>query len=327
METMNRFFGICLRLSDWFPLWILLGCIWAWLQPSAWVWFQPWITVGLGIIMLGMGMTLRFTDFVAVVKQPKMIGLGVAAQFVIMPLAALLSASCFGLSKELALGLILVGCCPGGTASNVICYLARANVALSVLLTMSSTFLAVVMTPLLTKSLAGQLMPVDAWALFLSMLQVVLIPLLLGLLLNAWIDSTKRKTAIQWVAGAVGPLLSVIVIVLVVGSIFAAGKGVIAKAGWTLFAAVFSLHALGFGVGYLVARIFRCKTADCRTISVEVGMQNSGLGASLAKTHFASFPMAPIPAAISAVFHCLIGSVLAWYWDRQTGRSQKSLDK
>lgn len=312
-----NFYRFCQKLSAWFPLWISLGCLWAWFQPAAWLWFQPWISLGLGVIMLGMGMTLRVADFVAVFRQPKMIGFGVAAQFVIMPMAAWVSAFSFGLSKELALGLILVGCCPGGTASNVICYLARANVALSVLLTMCSTFLAVVMTPLLTKLFAGQLMPIDAWAVFGSMLKMVLLPLVVGLLLNSWIDRSKKKHDIQLVIGALGPLVSVVLIVLVVGAIFAAGKAAIAQAGWTLFASVFSLHALGFGVGYGVAKWFGCQEADCRTVSVEVGMQNSGLGATLAKTHFASFPLAPIPAAISAVFHCLIGSALAWYWSRR----------
>jgi BASS family bile acid:Na+ symporter len=222
----------------------------------------------------------------------------------------------FGLPKELALGLILVGCCPGGTASNVICYLARANVALSVLLTMCSTFLAVAMTPLLTKWLAGQAMNVNAWDLFGSMIEIVLIPLLLGLVINHLVEKNRYRDAVREAVGSVGPMVSVVLIVLVVGSIVAGGKASIAQAGWTLFAAVFALHGIGFGLGYVVAKLCGCDVAQCRTVSVEVGMQNSGLGAALAKTHFAAMPLAPIPAAISAVFHCLIGSFLAWFWSR-----------
>ena len=314
MSMMYRFFQ---RFSEWFPVWIVLGCLWAWLAPQQWTWFQPWIARGLGVIMLGMGLTLRFADFVEVAKQPRMILLGVAAQFLIMPLAALVSGMAFGLPKELALGLILVGCCPGGTASNVICYLARANVALSVLLTMCSTFLAVAMTPLLTKWLAGQAMNVNAWDLFGSMIEIVLIPLLLGLVINQLVEKNRYRDAVREAVGSVGPMVSVVLIVLVVGSIVAGGKASIAQAGWTLFAAVFALHAIGFGLGYFAGKICRCDVAQCRTVSVEVGMQNSALGAALAKAHFAAMPLAPIPAAISAVFHCLIGSFLAWFWSRR----------
>lgn len=307
-----------IKFSEWFPLWIVLGCLWAWVDPDHWKWFKPFVSPGLGVIMLGMGMTLRFSDFADIMKQPKLIAIGVGAQFLIMPLAAYVSAKFFALPTDLALGLILVGCCPGGTASNVICYLAKANVALSVLLTMCSTFIAVAMTPILTKWLAGQFMAINAWELFLSMIQVVLIPLLLGLLINAIVDRMWQKEKIRSIVGVVGPLVSVVLIVLVVGSIVASGKEKIVLAGYSLFAAVFALHALGFGLGYLMSKVFRCPPSACRTISVEVGMQNSGLGASLAQKHFSALPMAPIPAAISAVFHCLIGSFLAWVWSKKS---------
>jgi len=314
---------ILTKLSEWFPLWIVLGCGWAWCQPAAWTWFEPWISRGLGVIMLGMGLTLRVADFRAVLRQPKWIAIGVALQFLIMPFAAVLCSKVFSLPKELALGLILVGCCPGGTASNVICYLARANVALSVLLTMCSTFIAVALTPLLTQWLAGQLMPIDAWALFRSMIEVVLIPLLLGIAINSLMDRSRfREQAQRWV-GVLGPLVSVILIVLVVGSIVAGRKEEIETAGPLLFVAVFCLHALGFGLGYLFSYWLGGTKDGCRTVSVEVGMQNSGLGASLAKKHFADLVMAPVPAAISAVFHSLIGSVLAWWWSRGESSSKE----
>jgi BASS family bile acid:Na+ symporter len=320
---MNLLFRLLNAFSQWFPLWIVLGCAWAWLQPSAWTWFESWISHGLGVIMLGMGLTLRVSDFRDVLRQPKWITIGVILQFVLMPLSAVICCKVFSLPKELSLGLILVGCCPGGTASNVICYLARANVALSVLLTMCSTFAAVVMTPLLTQWLAGQLMPIDAWGLFRSMIEVVLIPLVSGVAINAVIDrTTLRERAHAWI-GAIGPFVSVVLIVLVVSSIVAGRRNEIASAGPVLFVAVFSLHALGFGLGYLLAFLLGGDREVCRTVSVEVGMQNSGLGASLAKKHFAELAMAPVPAAISAVFHSLIGSFLVWWWNRRQRSSNK----
>ncbi|MGR9035124.1 MAG: bile acid:sodium symporter family protein, partial [Gammaproteobacteria bacterium] len=174
----------CNQLTGWFPLWLLIGGLWAWRQPDAWIWFQTYISIGLGVIMLGMGLTLRLSDFAEVLRMPKIVSLGLLAQFIVMPLSAFFWARVFHLDAALATGLILVGCCPGGTASNVICYLARANVALSVLLTLCSTLTAVVITPLLTQWLAGAYLPVDAWGLFNSLVVVVLIPMIAGLLVN-----------------------------------------------------------------------------------------------------------------------------------------------
>ncbi|WP_340122185.1 bile acid:sodium symporter family protein [Methylobacter svalbardensis] len=309
----------CIKIAEWFPLWIVTGCLWAWWQPEAWLWFQPYIAVGLGVIMLGMGLTLRLADFSAVLRMPKIVAIGIFMQFAIMPLAAYFWARVLDLEAGLAIGLILVGSCPGGTASNVICYLARANVALSVLLTLCSTLAAVVMTPLLTQWLAGAYLPIDGWGLFRSMLVVVLIPLLAGLLINTALDRIQqhKRHAVRAVVHAVGPVVSVIVIVLVVGSIMAGNKAAIGVAGPKLFASVFLLHATGFSLGYLVMKWLGYGKAESRTVSIEVGMQNSGLGAALAKTHFASMAMAPVPAAISAVFHCLIGSALAGVWGRR----------
>ncbi len=305
------------RLSNAFPLWIMLGCVWAWFQPSAWTWFRPHIEPGLGVIMLGMGLTLRFADFAAVAKEPKHVALGVAAQFLIMPLAGWGIASAFRLETGLAIGLILVSCCPGGTASNVICYLARANVPLSVLLTMCSTVVAIFATPWLTRWLAGAWLPVDAWALFRSMIVVVLLPLVCGVTVNTLLGKMKRSARVREWIDVIGPLLSVAVIVLIVSCIVALKKEAIADAALQLFVSVFLLHLFGFGVGYGFARLAGCREALRRTISIEVGMQNSGLGAALATKHFPHLALAPVPAAISAVYHCLIGSVLAAWWRRR----------
>ncbi|MGZ5056127.1 MAG: bile acid:sodium symporter family protein [Methylobacter sp.] len=315
---LNNWQKACTKIAEWFLLWIAIGCLWAWLQPEVWVWFQPYITIGLGVIMLGMGLTLRVSDFADILRMPKIITIGVLAQFIIMPLSAYFWAKVLELEASLAIGLIVVGACPGATASNVITFLCRANVALSVLLTMCSTFAAVVMTPLLTQWLAGAYVPVDGWGLFRSMVLVVLVPLIAGLLINTALDRVRqhKRHAVRAAINAIGPIISVGVIVLVVGSIVAGNKAVIAQMGAKIFAAVFLFHATGFALGYLAMKWLGYGKVECRTVSIEVGMQNSGLGASLAKTHFAGMAAAPVPAAISAVLHCLIGSALAGFWGR-----------
>lgn len=273
--------------------------------------------------MLGMGLTLRFADFSAVARDPKNVALGVLAQFLIMPASGWLIARMFQLETGLAIGLILVACCPGGTASNVICYLAKANVPLSVLLTMCSTIVAIFATPLLTHWLAGAWLPVDATALFQSMLIVVMLPLTCGVAANTLLGKMKRPERIRSWVDAIGPLLSAAVIVLIVGCIVASKKAEIARAALPLFISVFLLHAFGFGAGYLFALASGCRESLRRTISIEVGMQNSGLGAALATRHFSQFALAPVPAAISAVYHCLIGSLLAAWWRSRSEDSDK----
>ncbi|MDP4625513.1 MAG: bile acid:sodium symporter family protein [Akkermansiaceae bacterium] len=312
-----RLSKISATLTTAFPFWLILGCVWAWLQPDTWTWFSPWIAPALGVIMLGMGLTLRFSDFASVLKEPKRIALGVFAQFGIMPLVGWGLAKIFGLETGLALGLILVACCPGGTVSNVICHLAKANVPLSVLLTMTSTMTAVVVTPLLTSWLAGAWMPVDAWALFKSMVIVVLLPLIVGISVNTLLGKMKDARKLREGIDAIGPLVSALVVVAIVGCIVAGKRDEIASAAVPLFVSVILLHGFGFFLGYFFAKLTGCKESLRRTISIEVGMQNSGLAAALATKHFPSIALAPVPAAISAVFHSLIGSALAAWWRRK----------
>jgi len=312
-----RSFALLAGATALFPLWVVAGCVWAWLQPEPWSAFRPFIEPGLGIVMLGMGVTLRIADFSAVARQPRWVLLGVVAQFVIMPFTGWAIAKLFGMEAGLAIGLILVACCPGGTASNVICYLAKANVALSVLMTMCSTLAAVVATPLLTRWLAGAWLPVDAWALFRSMLVVVLLPLACGVMANTAFEKLRHPENVRRWVDAVGPLLSSLMVVMIVGSIVAGKKTAIADAAAPLFASVFLLHAVGFALGYGFAWLFGGRESLRRTLSIEVGMQNSGLGAALATRHFPQLALAPVPAAISAVFHCLIGSLLAAIWSRR----------
>tara|TARA_R110002096_G_scaffold240324_6_gene432119 strand:- start:457 stop:1443 length:987 start_codon:yes stop_codon:yes gene_type:complete len=298
-------------LTNLFPLWILIFSGAALFYPDLFTWFSGSLIVwGLGVIMLGMGLTLTFEDFKGVLKLPKAGVIGVFCQFVIMPFLGWGIGKLLKLNEidpMLAVGLILVSCCPGGTASNVVAFLARANVALSVMMTMVSTSVAILLTPVLTKWYAGALVEVDAVQMCLNMVKVVLLPVLLGLLANRYLPRFSQKLR------PVSPLVSVIAIVLIVASIIGQQREIIFEAGWRLLAAPALLHLGGFGLGYGVARLFGLKEENCRTISIEVGMQNSGLGATLANRHF-PLTVAAVPCAISAVYHCIIGSVMAGLW-------------
>ena len=259
--------------------------------------------------MLGMGMTLTFDNFKQVLKTPRTIFIGILAQFLIMPFIGWSVATLFALPPQLKLGIILVSCCPGGTASNVVCFLAKANVALSVLITMCSTLIAVIMTPLLTQLYASAILKVDSTAMIQSMLTVVLLPVLGGLLLNHFF---RNKLTL---AKQISPVIAILVIVLIVGGVVGLTKPNIITYYSTLLPAIFIVHILGFAAGYYIAKSLKLTTKDTRTISIEVGMQNSGLGSQLATKHFTV--LAATPCAISALYHCLIGSALAAYWSRK----------
>ncbi len=294
-------------LTNLFPVWVLILCGMALVEPSWFTWFnKDKIILGLGMIMLGMGITLKFEDFRKVARTPKPIMLGFWGQFLIMPFLGWAIANTFQLPREFAVGIILVSCCPGGTASNVVTYIARANLPLSLLMTMCSTFGAIALTPLLTEGLAGQMVPVNGWGLFLSTVKVVLLPVIAGLLMNHFLG--RQISPIKPVA----PLVSVILIGMICASIVGANRDSIREQGLTLFLAVTTLHLLAFGLGYLLAKVFRYDELICRTVSIEVGMQNSGLGAVLAREHFSA--LAAVPCAISAVFHSIIGSLAACVW-------------
>ncbi|MDO8542618.1 MAG: bile acid:sodium symporter family protein [Opitutaceae bacterium] len=295
-------------LTNAFPLWVVALSGIALYQPNWFTWFSgPWIVWGLAVIMLGMGLTLTVDDFRGVTRLPKAVALGFFAQFTIMPLLGWSMGRLFALETPFAVGLILVACCPGGTASNVVTYLARGNVCLSVVMTMCSTIAAVVMTPLLTSWLAGTLVKVDAWGLFISTFQVVVLPVVLGVAANRIAPRIVQRTQLAL------PLLSVIVIAMICASIIGGSADAVRGAAGRLLGAVFGLHAGGFAIGYIAARILRWDVIVSRTISIEVGMQNSGLGVVLARRHFAD-PLTAVPCAISSVFHSVIGSVLAGWW-------------
>lgn len=314
------------RATGLFAIWTVLGVAWAWIEPSHFTWVtqtsvagQGLVSVLLGLIMLGMGLTLSLADFARVLKMPRGIAAGMVLQFSVMPLAGLSFAMLFGLEQGLAVGLVLVACCPGGTASNVVTYLARANLALSVSMTMCSTLLAILLTPLLTDWLGGVFIQIDRWSLLQQMVAIVLVPVVAGVALNTLLPSLTRRIAV------VSPLLSVFAIVLIVGGIVGNSKDLIEAHFGRLLIAIFLLHATGFALGLLLPRLMGFATADARTISIEVGMQNSGLGASLASapsfaaqfTNPMQAALAPVPSAISSVYHVVIGSILAGIWSRE----------
>lgn len=314
---MQRVLGI---ITNLFPLWVVLCCAGALVEPATFTWVNKTMIIwGLGIIMLGMGITLSLDDFKKVLTMPKSVATGMAAQFILMPLCAWTIANVLDLPVPFKVGLILVSCCPGGTASNVVTYLARANVALSVLMTMCSTAAAIFLTPLLTEWLAGQYVPVDGWQLFLSMIKIVLLPLVLGITLHHLFPK-----AVKYVL-PVGPLVAVIVIALICASIIGSNAEAVKESGLKLLGAIILLHTTAFVSGYGFAWLFGYGPLIRRTISIEVGMQNSGLATVLAKSHFAN-PLTAIPCAISAVTHSVIGSIVAAYWRTRPVKKYESTD-
>jgi bile acid:Na+ symporter, BASS family len=309
---MNRILPLATNL---FPVWVLLGGALALVHPAWFTWFSgESITWGLAVIMLGMGLTLTIDDFKAVLKMPRAVAIGFVAHYAIMPFLGWSIARLLRLETPFAVGLILVSCCPCGTASNVVNYLARSNVALSVLMTMCSTLGAIVMTPVLTQWLAGKYVPVDAGGLFLSTVKIVLAPVVLGIALNR-----GAPRLVKFIL-PVSPLISVLAITLICASIIGGSAAGFKKSGGELILAVLLLHTGGFFLGYISSRLLRCDELTSRTISIEVGMQNSGLAAALATKHFANLPLATLPCAISATFHSVIGSLLAGFWRLRPAR-------
>jgi BASS family bile acid:Na+ symporter len=292
-----------------FPLLILAGGAVALAAPTAFTGLAPWINPLLGLIMFGMGLTLTPPDFAVIAKRPVPVVIGVVAQYAIMPFLGWLIAAALGLPPALAAGVILVGCCPGGTASNVVSYLAKGDVALSVAMTTVSTLIAPLLTPVLALWLAGQYMPVDAGSMAWSIVQIVLFPVLLGLVIRLFLPRLVNKAlpALPWI--------SVLAITTVVVAVVAGSAKAIFAAGLLVLAAVILHNGLGYALGYGAARLFRLPIPSRRTTAIEVGMQNSGLAAGLARQYLT--PEAALPGAIFSVWHNVSGAVLAAYWRRR----------
>lgn len=292
-----------------FPLLILGGAAAALLLPGTFAPLGAGITYALMIIMFGMGLTLTLPDFALVVKRPLPVLLGVVFQYSIMPLLALGIAVLLQLPPALAAGLILVGCVPGGTSSNVVTYLARGDVALSVTMTSISTLLSPVLTPLLTLWLAGQYLPVAAGDMASSIVQIVLIPVVGGIVLRLLLPRivARIQPALPWI--------SVLGITYVVLAVVAGSHDVLASAGVLLILGVILHNCCGYGIGYLAGFLTRGSVPTRRAIAVEVGMQNSGLAAGLGSAHFT--PEAALPGAIFSVWHNISGGLLASVWGRR----------
>lgn len=305
---------LCHYISEYMGVLVLAVALLALAFPSAFQQVRPTvINYLLGVVMFGMGLTLNLQDFKIVFSRPKDVVIGCLAQFTVMPLLAWALARAFQLDEALALGVVLVGCCPGGTASNVITYLAKGDLALSVGMTGVSTLLAPFLTPLLTWALAGKSVDVNVTSMFLSILWVVILPIVVGLLVK-WMWPKFTEKTIDYL-----PAFSSIAIALIVAIIISANATKL-LAGGLLIVIVVMLHNIcGLSLGYAIGRLLRLSGSKKRAISIEVGMQNSGLASSLATIHFAAYPLATIPGAIFSVWHNISGAAVAYLY-RKTGK-------
>lgn len=311
------------RFFAWFNnlylVWLIGLSVIAFIRPSTMLWFdKPWIFWSLAASMLGMGLTLSVGDFKRVARMPGAVALGFCAQYTVMPLVGWGIATVLMLEPGLAAGLILVASCPGGMASNLISYLAKANVALSVVLTLCSTVLAFFFTPMWTSVLAGSRVPVDVLGLSLSAFQLTVAPVALGVFLHWKFPRWAERL------GACGPTVATVAFIMVSAGVVAASADAIAANFGVLLVATLLLHTFGFSLGFAATRLFRYDTATARTVSIEVGMQNAGLAAALARQHFASMPLAAAAGVFSGAMQSIIGGLLAAWWKRKLTRAENA---
>lgn len=295
--------------TNTFLLWMLVAAIIGFIFPAQLATLSGWVPYLLGIVMLGMGLTIDPKDFKIVFQAPRSVIIGVILQYTIMPLTAFLIAKLFNLPPEVAIGVILVGCCPGGTSSNVMSYLANANVALSVAITSVSTLLAPILTPALIYLFANQWLEVSFMSMFWSVVQVILIPIIIGFILQKLFKNFAAKSATAL------PTVSVVAISLILASVVGGSKSQILETGLLIFAVVILHNIVGYTLGYTLAKIFHLERADKKAVSIEVGMQNSGLAVSLATVHFS--PLAAVPGAVFSLIHNITGPILAKYWNKR----------
>ncbi|MED2186855.1 bile acid:sodium symporter family protein [Bacillus wiedmannii] len=295
--------------GKYFAFWVICMAAIAYFIPGPFLGLTSYITILLGVVMFGMGLTLKAVDFKIIATKPLPVIIGVCAQFIIMPLVAYVLAYVMKLPAELAAGLVLLGSVPGGTASNVMVYLAKGNLALSIAMTSLSTLLATIATPLILLLLAGQWMPVNAMSMFLSIVQVIILPIILGLVVKKFFPKTVTKGM------TVIPLISVVaIIIIIVSAVVSANVSSITSSGLLIFIAVMLHNAFGFLLGYITAFVLGLDEGTRRAISIEVGMQNSGLGVALATAHFG--PAAALPSVLAAVWHNIAGPILATIWSK-----------
>lgn len=309
LAALSRFVG------NSFALWVLAFALLAFFFPDAFKALAVAIVPLLGLVMFGMGLTLKAADFAEVARHPWRVLLGVVAHFVIMPGMAWLLCALLRLPAEIAVGVILVGCCPSGTASNVMTWLSRGDLALSVAIAAVTTLLAPLLTPALIWLLASAWLPVSFAALFWSILQVVLLPIALGVIAQRLLGPRVRHVE------EVLPLVSVVSIVIIVAAVVAASQAKIAESGLLIMAVVILHNGFGFLLGYFTARLFGLPLAQRKSLALEVGMQNSGLGAALASAHFS--PLAAVPSALFSVWHNISGALLSTWFRRMPEDAEK----
>ena len=291
--------------TNTFLVWMLIAAVIGFIFPMQLSTLSNWVPYLLGIVMLGMGLTIDPKDFKIIFQAPRSVIIGVVLQYTIMPLSAFLIVKLFHLPPEIAIGVILVGCCPGGTSSNVMSYLANANVALSVAITSVSTLLAPFLTPALIYLFAHEWLQVSFISMFWSVVQVILIPIIIGFVLQKLFKTFADKTATAL------PIVSVVAISLILASVVGSSKAQILATGLLIFAVVILHNLIGYILGYTFAKILKLDRPDKKAVSIEVGMQNSGLAVSLATVHFN--PLSAVPGAVFSLIHNITGPILAKY--------------
>lgn len=306
---------ICQFISKWMGALVLLCAVTAYVFPSTTTHTQTqWISPLLGLVMFGMGLTLKIEDFKIVFSHPKEVLTGCMAQYTIMPGIAWCLSRLFNLPPDLSIGVILVGCCPGGTASNVITYLAKGELALSVGMTACSTLLAPLLTPIIVLLLAGKCIDVDATGMFIDIVQVVIAPIVAGFLVKRYFPNFTQKTVTYL------PAFSSVIIALIVFIIIGKNSEKLHNSGMLIMGVVMLHNLLGLLLGYGIGKMLGLSTKKCTAISIEVGMQNSGLASKLALTHFANYPLATIPGALFSVWHNLSGALVAKFYARRENK-------
>lgn len=304
-NIVNKIGKLSSLLTKYTGVIIIFFSVLAFFWQDGFAWTTRYTSVFLGVAMFGMGLTIHMGDFQVVFSRPKEVIIGCVAQYTVMPLVAWILAVVFHLPQDLAIGVILVGCCPGGTASNVITYIAGGDVALSVGMTIVSTLAAPLMTPLLVYGLAGAWVEVSFWAMVLSVVKVILIPVLLGILLRSLFGKQIQKIS------DILPLISVVSIVMIISGIVANNAEKIVSCGVLVLGVVMLHNLFGMGIGLLAAKLLKVEYSRTTAIAIEVGMQNSGLAVSLATANFATNPLATLPGAIFSVWHNISGSIFA----------------
>ncbi|RYA24213.1 bile acid:sodium symporter [Malaciobacter halophilus] len=297
------------KISILFPLWAILVSVFAYFQPEAVVSFKSWIIPLLVFIMFCMGITLKVEDFKRVLKRPKIIVITTLLQFLLMPLAAFVISRLLNFSTELLVGMILVGAVSGGTASNVIAFLAKADVALSITMTVVSTLLSIVITPYLTLLYVGQTVPVPVFSMLLSTMKIVLLPVLLGLVLNHFFHKHIAKREELFALLSIGSIIFIIAIVI------GLNQERISSIAISMFVGIILHNLIGLSGGYYISKLLGYEHKVCKTVAIEVGMQNSGLAVALATKYFT--PLSALPGAIFSIWHNISGSIIAGYWSKK----------